>query len=81
MAWVEGAGSTRRTGRGTDALGIQQEQQCLALDALKAEVHIARQALFPVAAEDAVGNPLQSGDQLIPELFSWNRALQRLPSH
>ena len=45
VARVERAGGAGAAGAGADALVVEQEQQALALDALKAEVDIAGQTV------------------------------------
>ena len=51
VARIERAGRARAAGGGADALLVKQEQQALALDALKAEVHVAGKTLRRVAVE------------------------------
>lgn len=48
-------------------LAVEQQEHGLALDALKAEVHIAGEPVDRVAVQGAVGNPGKSGNQLIPQ--------------
>ena len=67
MAGIQRAGGAGGAGGGTHALHIQQEQQALALDALKAEAHIAGKAVYRIAVESAVGDLAQTLDQLIPQ--------------
>ena len=67
MAGVQGAGSAGGAGRSRHALGIQQEEQGLALDALEAEGNIAGEPVDRIAVEDAVGDLAQARDELVPE--------------
>ena len=46
---------------------IQQQQQAFALNALKAEVHVAGEPVDGVAVQGAVGNLGKPGDQLVPQ--------------
>ena len=63
MAWVQAAGGAGGAGGRADPLLIQQKQQALALDALKAETHIAGQPVHPVAVQGTVGNLAQALDE------------------
>ncbi|MBQ7089935.1 MAG: transglycosylase domain-containing protein, partial [Clostridia bacterium] len=64
MTGIQRTGGAGRAGRGADTLGIQQQQQRLALDALEAEVHVVGQAALGVAVEDAVRDLGKTLDEL-----------------
>ena len=49
MAGIEASGGAGGAGGGADALGIQQKQETLTLDSLKAEADIAGQPVDRVA--------------------------------
>ena len=67
MAGVQGPGGTGGAGGGADAPVIQQQEHGLPLNALKAEADVARQPVVPVPVEGAVGDGLQTGDELVPQ--------------
>lgn len=67
MAGVQGAGGAGRAGGGADAPVVQQQEQALPLDALKAEVHIAGKPTHRVAVEGGVGNLRQPRNQSVPQ--------------
>ena len=55
MAGVERAGGAGRAGGCSDALGVQQEQEALALDALKAHIHGAGNVMLKGAVDLGMG--------------------------
>ena len=67
VARIKRAGRARAAGGGTDARLVEQEKKALALDALKAEVHVAGETLRFVAVERRVRDGLESGDELIAQ--------------
>ena len=67
MAGVEGARGARAAGGRADALVVQQQQQGFALDALKAEADVAGQTVRPVTVQFTVGDPVQPGNQPVPQ--------------
>ena len=66
MAGVEGAGGAGRAGGCADALGVQQKQEALALDALKAHIDGAGNVVLQGAVDLAVGDLAQLGEELVP---------------
>ena len=64
---VERAGRAGRAGGRADALRVEQQQQALALDALKAEVHVAGQARASRAVERAVRDLCDAVDELVAQ--------------
>ena len=46
---------------------IQQQQQAFALNALKAEVHVAGEPVDRIAVQGAVGDLGETGDELVPQ--------------
>ena len=60
-----GAGASRGSG---DSLLVEQEQNALALDALKAEIDVAGETLCRVAVERAVGYLGQALDDVVADL-------------
>ena len=60
-----GAGASRGSG---DTFLIEQEQNALALDALKAEIDVAGETLCRVAVERAVGYLGQALDDVVADL-------------
>ena len=46
---------------------IQQQQQAFALNALKAEVHVAGEPVDGIAVQGAVGNLRETGNELVPQ--------------
>ena len=67
VAGVQRPGGAGRARGSADARLIEKQQQTLALDALEAEVHVAREPVRPVPVEGAVGDGAEAVDQLIPE--------------
>ncbi len=68
VAGVQGTGGTGGAGGGADPLVVQQQQHGLALDALKAEAHIAGQAVFPVTVEHPVGDAGKPLNKPVPQI-------------
>ena len=66
MARVQGAGSTRTSGRRFNAFVIQQEQQGFSLNALKAEIHIPGQPALRIPVQRRMRNRAQALDQPVP---------------
>ena len=58
MAGIQAAGSAGRTGRCANTLGIQQEQQGFAFNALKAEANVTGQTIHRVTIEGIEGESL-----------------------
>ena len=67
VAGVQRTGGAGRAGGGTDPPVVQQEQEGLPLDAFKAEVDIAGEALYRIPVQQGVGDPGQPPDQLVPQ--------------
>ena len=67
MAGVQRTGGAGAAGGRTDPGLIQQQQQAFALDALKAEVHIAGEPVDGIAVQAAVGDLGKAGDELVPQ--------------
>ena len=80
MAGIQRPGGTGGAGGRRDALGVQKQQQGLALDALEAEVHVAGQTADRVAVENGVGDGRQTRDQLIPQRRQIYRILLHVPA-
>ena len=67
MAGIQRAGGAGGAGGGRNALGIQQEQQGLTFDTLKAEADNTGQTMFCVTVSGTVRNLGQTGNQLVPQ--------------
>ena len=67
MAGVQRTGGAGAAGGRTDPGLIQQQQQAFALNALKAEVHVAGEPVDGIAVQGAVGNLRETGDKLVPQ--------------
>lgn len=67
VAGVERAGGASAAGRGADALRVEQQKQALALDALKAEAHIAGQTVHGIAVERTVRDLRKAADQPVAQ--------------
>ena len=67
MAGIQRTGGAGTAGGGAHAHLIQQQQQAFALDALKAEVHVAGEPVDGIAIQGAVGNLGKTGDELVPQ--------------
>ena len=66
VAGVKAAGGAGGAGRGAHALGVQQKQQALALNALKAEADVAGQTVRQIAVHRAVGDFGQPCNKPVP---------------
>ena len=72
---VERARRARRARRGADALVVQQKEQALALDALKAHIYSAGQVVSHVAVELGVGYFGERGDYSVAHFNKFCRVL------